>query len=272
MSDASAVVIAGDDESFELDIQGHLIEVRSRRSPDKSTPNEDAALVAPVGERGLVLAVADGVGGSPAGREAARIAVSVLAAELESADTVPERLRSTILDAIESANQVILDAGTRGATTLIVAEIVDRKLRSYHVGDSELFVMGRGGAVKARIIPHSPTGFAVEAGLMGEDEAVQHEQRHLLFNVLGSQEMRVEISTPLELATHDTVLLTSDGLVDNLYADEIVETLRAGPLALSVNKLVADAAGRMNTNDFNKPSKPDDLTVVVCRSSARKSA
>ena len=54
--------------------------VRSVRSPDKNTPNEDAAAVIQSATDSLVLAVADGVGGMPAGREASNAAVQTLRA------------------------------------------------------------------------------------------------------------------------------------------------------------------------------------------------
>ena len=52
----------------------------------------------------------------------------------------------------------------------------------------------------------------------------------MLFNVIGSSDMRVEVGPALQLAARDTVLLASDGLFDNLYIDEIVDTIRRGPL------------------------------------------
>ncbi len=267
MTDTDSVLISGDEESAGLDLRGHHVEVRSLRSPDKTTPNEDTALVAPVGTNGLVVAVADGVGGSPAGREAAQLVMQTLATALAAREEDSGSLRTTILDAIEAANHALLDSGRRGATTLVVAEIVDRVLRCYHIGDSEMYVVGQRGALKARIVPHSPTGFAVEAGLLRENEAVQHDQRHVLFNVVGANDMRVEISAPVKLARYDTVLLASDGLVDNLYPDEIIATIKAGGLAGAVEKLVQQARRRMANDASSKPSKPDDLTVVVCRQS-----
>ena len=49
--------------------------VRSIRSPDKQTENEDSAAIIQLGDDSLVLAVADGVGGSAAGREASNATV-----------------------------------------------------------------------------------------------------------------------------------------------------------------------------------------------------
>jgi serine/threonine protein phosphatase PrpC len=249
------------------DLPHGMVCVRSLRSPDKSTPNEDAAAVIQVGADSLVLAVADGVGGTPAGREASNAAVRTLCRVLgESRATEPSQLRPVILDAVEEANKAVLELARGAATTLVVAELVAKRLRSYHVGDSELITVGQRGRVKARVVPHSPTGFAVEAGLLDQDEAVQHDQRHVLFNVIGTQDMRVEIGPALELAAHDTVLLASDGLFDNLFLDEIVELIRVGPLPAAADRLVAAARERMGADGADgRPCKPDDLTIVLFR-------
>jgi len=115
-------------------------------------------------------------------------------------------------------------------------------------------------------VPHSPTGFAVAAGFLDEDEAVRHDQRHVLFNVIGSPDMRVEVGPALDLAARDTVLLASDGLFDNLFIDEIVDSIRVGPLAAAANRLVERVAKRMSGNGSrDQPCKPDDLTVVLFR-------
>jgi len=260
----SARLFLGDEESLDLDLPRGRIAIRSLRAPDRSGPNEDAAALITLGKNALVLAVADGVGGSPAGCEASTIAMETLQQGLEGLDP-EESLRGAILDAVEKANHTILYSGRRSATTLVVAEIVGDQLRCYHVGDSELIVVGQRGLIKQRIIPHSPTGFAVEAGLLDEEEAVLHEQRHVIFNVIGAPNMRVDVSTAIDLALRDTVLLTSDGVLDNLYVDEIVELIRVGPLDKAADRLVAAARERMLSEKEGGPSKPDDLTIVLYR-------
>jgi serine/threonine protein phosphatase PrpC len=260
----AASLFFGDTESSDLVFTRGEVAVRSLRGPGKTGPNEDASAVIPVNDSALVLAVADGVGGAPSGCEASSTAIETLQRAL-AARTDGEPLRDAILDAIEKANLRILEAGKRSATTIVVAEISGNQLRCYHVGDSELIVCGQRGRIKQRIIPHSPTGFAVEAGLLDEQEAVQHEQRHIIFNVIGAPDMRVEVSTAIELAQLDTVLLTSDGVLDNLYLDEIVEIIRVGPLARAADKLLQATRARMEKQKGTEPSKPDDLTIVLYR-------
>jgi serine/threonine protein phosphatase PrpC len=240
--------------------------VRSIRSPDKQTDNEDSAAIIQLGDDSLVLAVADGVGGSVAGREASNATMKTLSRVLTKLPDETPQLRPAILDAVEEANKTVLGLARGAATTLVVAQLDATRLRSYHVGDSELVAVGQRGRIKQRVVPHSPTGFAVEAGLLDENEAVQHDQRHVLFNVIGSSEMRVEVGPALQLAVRDTVLLASDGLFDNLYIDEIVATIRSGPLAAAADRLVARAHARMQGEGAaDQPCKPDDLTIVLFR-------
>jgi serine/threonine protein phosphatase PrpC len=240
--------------------------VRSMRSPDKKTENEDSAAIIQLGDKSLVLAVADGVGGSVAGREASNATMRTLSRVLTKLPDETPQLRPAILDAVEAANKAVLGLARGAATTLVVAQLDATRLRSYHVGDSELLAVGQRGRIKQRVVPHSPTGFAVEAGLLDEHEAVQHEQRHVLFNVIGSSDMRVEVGPALQLAVHDTVLLASDGLFDNLYIDEIVDAIRSGPLPAAADRLVARVQARMQGADAkDQPCKPDDLTIVLFR-------
>jgi serine/threonine protein phosphatase PrpC len=256
----------GDREQADHSLPHGDVCVRSLRAPDKTTPNEDAAAVIQVGRDSLVLAVADGVGGTPAGREASNAAVETLRRVLGRAPRDEAHLRPAILDAVEAANKAVLALARGAATTLVVAELTASRLRSYHVGDSELLAVGQRGRIKQRVVPHSPTGFAVEAGLLDEDEAVQHDQRHVLFNVIGSPDMRVEIGPALRLAQRDTVLLASDGLFDNLFIDEIVDSIRTGPLVEAADRVVERVRKRMNGEGAkDQPCKPDDLTVVLFR-------
>lgn len=241
------------------------------RSPQKETPNEDVAALWPVGQTSGVLAVADGLGGHAGGERASRLAIETIQKSLHEATSSPPEngepidLRAAILNGIEAANQAVRELGTGAATTLAVVEIQDRTIRTYHVGDSEILVTGQRGKVKLQTIPHSPIGYAVEAGLMKEEDAIHHEERHVISNVIGSDQMRIEIGPPTEMAPRDTLLLASDGLFDNLLPDEIIEAIRSGPLDRAIGSLVEVALRRMTSQSGSAPSKPDDLTVIAYR-------
>ena len=85
--------------------------------------------------------------------------------------------------------------------------------------------------------------------------------------MIGSNQMRIEIGPPIEMAPRDTLLIASDGLFDNLLPNEIVETVRRGPLDEAIGDLVEVARQRMANQVEGMPSKPDDLTVIAYRPS-----
>lgn len=238
----------------------------STRCPDRDSPNEDAVALIPLNGRRGVLAVADGVGGLPGGAHASQIALRELAGAVVRAPAEEGGLRAAILDGFENANRAVLDLGLGAATTLAAVEIQESHIRTYHVGDSMILVTGQRGRIKLQTISHSPTGYAVEAGLLDEKEAMVHEDRHLVSNLLGSPDMRIEMGSALRLAPHDTLVLASDGLSDNLEVGEIAELARKGPLPEVLAALAAAALRRMGDGDNGHPSKPDDLTFLVYRS------
>ena len=242
--------------------------VYARQAPYKQDNNEDnnqdAAAVIPVGDGSVVLAIADGMGGAPAGDVAARLAIESLADSLQRAQG--DGLRDAILNGIENANRAILGLENGAATTLAVVEISGARMRSYHVGDSGIIVTGQRGRLKLQTTPHSPTGYAVEAGFIDEAEALAHTERNIVSNVVGSRDLRIEIGPPTRLAPRDTVVVASDGLLDNLLSEEIIDLVRCGKLENTAARLADLCAARMRGQDTGAASShPDDISFILYR-------
>lgn len=247
----------------EHELERGRVVVFTTKSPSKETPNEDALGVIPLENGGCVLAVADGVGGRPNGGDAARVAIEHLARAVRKPGE--RSLREAILDGFEKGNAAVMEVGSGAATTLVVAEVIGNTVRPYHVGDSGVVVVGQRGKLKLQTIFHSPVGYAVEAGLIDEHEAIHHRDRHLISNALGDDSMRVEVGSSFELSARDTMVLASDGLFDNLRTEEITEALRKGPLERAAGRMVKTCADRMANGKGSVPSKPDDLTLIAYR-------
>ena len=163
--------------------------VYTHRSPDKTTVNEDCAALIPYDENAGLLVIADGLGGQPAGETASKAAIQAISRAVANAKKSDLSLRDAVLDGVEKANRHILNTSAGAATTLAVVEIQNNGIRPYHVGDSMIMLCGQKGKIKLQSIAHSPVGYAVESGLLDENEAVHHEERHLISNVVGSDEM-----------------------------------------------------------------------------------
>ena len=227
--------------------------------------NEDAVGCFPVLAGGGLLAVADGVGGHVAGAAAAKTTLECLWDAVLESPPDADHLRVAVLDAIDEANRRIRADGQGSATTVVAVELRGRELRPYHVGDSAALVVGQRGRIRLQTVAHSPVGYALEAGLLDEEEALHHEHRHVISNAVGMPEMRIEVGAVLKLAPRDTVLLASDGLFDNLPVAEIVDIIRTGPLLDAARTLARISAERMQGHLAGGPSKPDDLSLVLFR-------
>jgi serine/threonine protein phosphatase PrpC len=241
------------------------VAILSRACPGKEGANEDALAVISCDEHRAVFAVADGFGGQPAGDQAARLAIeSVLHAVSACIETQGD-LRDGILNGFEEANRAVTALGVGAATTLAVAEVDNAIVRPYHVGDSEIMIVGQRGKLKLQTVSHSPVGYGVEAGLIDRDDAIHHAERNIVSNMVGSPEMRIEIGPHLALQPRDTLLLGTDGVFDNLGIPEVVQLIRRGPLEAACTELGQACARRMLKPEPEQPSKPDDTTLVLFR-------
>jgi PPM family protein phosphatase len=248
-------------QSFPL--AGGEAAVYSARCPGKLTANEDGAVLLATDIAAGVLAVADGVGGMPQGEKASHLVLTTVADQVCKAGRDRDQRRAMIVDGIDRANLATRRLG--GASTICAIDIHDRNIRTFHVGDTAMMVIGGRGKIKLQSIPHSPVGYLQELGMISEEEAMHHADRHLISNVVGCDGMRIEIGPSIRLAPQDTVVVASDGLWDNLYIREIAELATTRPLIDTVSLMVCTALARMMQDDGDLPCKPDDLTIVAYR-------
>lgn len=235
----------------------------TNRSPLKSTTNEDSAAIIAFDDRSGTLVVADGMGGHAAGEIASRVAVEAMAKSVHQAAKQGSKLRSGILNGFERANQAVIELAKGAGTTLSVAEVSEEGIRPYHVGDSLVLLIGNRGKLKLETTAHSPVGYGLEAGLLDDDEATQHAERHVVLNAVGTDSMRIEIGPTIKMAQRDTLLIASDGLSDNLTVPEIADCVRKGPMQSSLEELVSACQDHMVGGSNLK--KSDDLTTIMLR-------
>jgi len=257
-------------QQLEVPIGGGTLVAYTCRAPDKTVDNEDCLAAIPYGPEAVVLIVADGAGGLPGGRRASQTAVRSLQESLDTAMTETMLLRTAILNGIEAANEAVLGLGNGSATTMTIVTVEGLVARSYQIGDSEAMIIGQRGRVRTQTMAHSPTGFAVEAGMLDHRDALHHEERHLVSNLIGTTDMRIEMGAGVRLNPRDTVLLASDGLTDNVHRDEIMNLIRKGPMTDAVRAMTNLARRRMTVETLHQPSKPDDLSVMLFRKPYRK--
>lgn len=196
------------------------------------TRNEDAVLARP--ERGL-LAVADGMGGHPAGDLASLTAVRALDATSLTPDSGPDDLA----EAARSAHRAVQVAGQEPdrygmGTTLVLAVVGETSARVLHVGDSRAYLLDPDGRLAAITRDHGMHGYLTQA--LGLDSDIEPDV--------------AEVDCP----PGSRLLLCTDGLTNMVADREIAELLRGGDEQAACNALVDTALEHGGV---------DNVTVVV---------
>jgi protein phosphatase len=228
--------------------------------------NEDCCqLVQPsnpdlLGRRGVLIVVADGMGGCQAGEVASRIAVDTVSRAYYDSTAEP---RFALASALEEANYAIYEF-SRGreecagmGTTCTALAIHGRVAYSAHVGDSRLYLV-RSNSIYQMTEDHSVVTELVKQGLLTADAARHHADRNLILRALGSH-AAVEISTwghPLPVRSGDRFVLCSDGLHDAVTDEEIRIAAETRETAAACECLVAAARERGGY---------DNITVAIAR-------
>ena len=242
-----------------------------QRSPDKPTINEDSFAAVETSDTSGVILVADGCGGEAHGAAASKISIELLHNSLcklaEQEEVSGEDVRSCIVSNLEKANEMVLQLGSGAATTIAVIEIQGERYRTYHAGDTQIVSLTGEGMLLS--LPHAPVGYGVAAGILSEQEAFTHEDRHYVANVLGSPDTFFDMSVARPLPTLPLVV-ASDGLFDNVQTEELYELmsregLTARELTESCFQLAQARMLRAIEQQAINPmpiGKPDDLTIA----------
>lgn len=231
-------------------------------NPYRPNTNEDACAFININDNTDVLIIADGAGGLPNAKEASSLAIETVTNAL-SLPRSHDDLHRAIVAAIDQANNSLISLGTGCGTTLSVVTVATKKFTHYLIGDSSAICTGQRGKLKYQSIGHGPVSIAEEAGIISEEEALFHEDRHLLNNLLGDAEMFTTISQPKILDKYDRLLVASDGIWDNFYLKEIIEIIRKGNITHCATLLAEQALQRMQGVDDGLPSKPDDISFLL---------
>ena len=219
----------------------------------------------------LLVVLADGVGGQPGGGNASELAVQVLVDRFKNVNDEQismDVFRGGVLDAFERANVEIQQLGNGSATTLTALTIVDNSIRVFNVGDSSTMICGGKGRVKFENTAHSPTGYAIAAGILHSDDALHHDERHLISNIVGTPEMHIDMGPVQKISPRDRVVVASDGLWDNMYVNEVNRASRVVPIYKAAGIISRTCRLRMLREGGQLPGHADDLSFVVIRTLA----
>lgn len=203
--------------------------------------NEDEARAIELPGGGILLAVADGVGGAPGGDVASHEGIERMVAELLRLG--PEAMG----EAIAAANDHVVELqGTRPewrimATTLVGAVVVENQARVANLGDSRAYLL-LGGELKQLTRDDSWVAQAVASGDLTEEQARLHPWRNVVTKGLGVQDGGAPTFYQATLEPGDALLLCTDGLFKMLSDDDIRRILLGADDAENAAAALVEAA------------------------------
>jgi protein phosphatase len=216
----------------------------------------------PIGERGMLLGVCDGMGGAAAGEVASQLAVDIIYEKLVQGDPPAHHddLARRLVQAVEEAgmrifNEARADRTRRGmGTTATIAALMDARLFVAQVGDSRAYVL-RGDRFTQVSRDQSLVNQLIEAGQLTEEEAETFEHNNIILQALGTAETVQVDLTYVDLCRGDRLLVCSDGLSGMVRGDEMREVLLSTRDSLEACKELTDRANRAGGHD--------NITVIV---------
>ena len=215
----------------------------------------DAATLA---RRGVLVLVADGMGGHEAGDVASTTAADVVAETYYTADGTPrEALGRAFVLANARIHAAAASPDKRGmGTTCTALAVRGREAFWAHVGDSRLY-RRRDGRIEKLTTDHSVVEEMLADGLITAEEARHHDARNVITRALGIRpETDPALDGPLAVRVGDVFVLMSDGLYDLVADDEIGLALGRPSVHAAATALVETAKARGGY---------DNVTVAVVR-------
>ncbi|HTO92197.1 MAG TPA: Stp1/IreP family PP2C-type Ser/Thr phosphatase [Candidatus Sulfotelmatobacter sp.] len=212
-------------------------------------------------QRGLLLVVADGMGGSQAGEVASRLAVqTVIQVYREGGGASP---LDDLYRAVEAANHVVHAesvahpsmSGMGTTCTALVVKGADTYLA--HVGDSRAY-LAQNGRLRQLSQDHSLVAQLVRDGQLTADQARSDPRRNVVTRSVGVG-AHVEIDAQRFdglLRDGDTLLMCSDGLHGLVTEDELLDVMSSNRLEDGCLRAIALANAR---------GGHDNITIILAR-------
>ncbi len=223
-----------------------------------------------VGPRGMLLLVADGMGGEACGEVASHLAVSAIPSRfcetLAGKENLSEGLFASLLqDAIEHANRLIFEKSQSNAvyrgmgTTVTAAGVSGGTLVVGQVGDSRAYLI-RNGAFVQLTRDQTFLNYLADLGADLPANLERDHRRSILTQAVGASPS-VEVKVTLaELRQKDRILLCSDGLYTMVAPAD---------LALLASRASLKQACRELVDSANKSGGNDNITAVVAEVAGR---
>lgn len=224
--------------------------------------NEDSYLEASIeidGNRGILLVVADGIGGHRAGDVASRTATETIGEYFKRFHTFrncfPEE---PFIEANNTIRKMSADDPHLSGmgTTLTALLLFNGYACIAHAGDSRAYLIRKGSIVQLTT-DHTLEQKMKDSGTEDKEEIMSVYYSHILTNAVGTEDnILIERPTPLKTEDSDIYLLCSDGLTSHVKDSEINSIAGKNDPGTAC-KILVDTA--------NERGGSDNITILIAR-------
>jgi len=266
MSKTKLQIVALTDRGMERehneDYHGYIGDLNEGKSEFLNSKTVDS-----LSERGSLLIVADGMGGTNAGEVASKIAVEstrdfILSKASALKSVTQSEAKNILFDAVKKAQNEIVQhqknvPNTNGmGTTLVLTWIVKNQAYIVWVGDSRCYGFNPKDGLYQLSKDHSYVQELVDAGKITEEQAFYHPQNNIITQSLGDQKRPPSPGfNTYNLQVDDTILICSDGL-NGMVNDSKIEML----LKSTTN---IELCAKILIDEANAAGGHDNITILM---------
>jgi serine/threonine protein phosphatase PrpC len=211
-----------------------------------------------VGERGVLLAVSDGMGGASAGEVASAMVIESMRRSMTMVPST-EPSNALVERATVAANREVWTAArqpgrTGMGATLTALYLHGTAMHIAEVGDSRAYLL-RGGNLQQVTRDQSYAQVLLESGALTPEQAAYAPLQNVILQAMGTKPAVSVALGRLELRLRDCFVLCSDGLSNKVSADEMRQVILAAPRM--------DAACATLVELAKQRGGDDNITVLI---------
>jgi protein phosphatase len=237
-----------------------VIEYSSYTSEGPRAKNQDALLILDLVGGGLLVCVADGVGGNQGGEIASQMAINVFS------DSVINNNLS-LRDSLTKSHEALISHASQNpelsgmATTFTAAIVTKQSVVGVHCGDSRAYLI-RGKGLKQLTTDHSEVAKLLADGRITKEDALTYPRKNVLTSALGTHKELLINEFQFDLVNNDRLLFLSDGYYGAVSKREFRDISLKSQ---SISNLVDNTKKQLEINTTN-----DNYTIaaveIICSS------
>ena len=225
--------------------------------------NQDAFRIEELDRHTILAVVCDGMGGAKSGNIASRLAIDVFVGEVKNswkASMTQEQTEQLLENAVKLANFTVYDQARQFedfagmGTTLVAALLSGKNATIVNVGDSRCYHITRSD-IRRITVDHSVVQMMVDRGELTAEEARSYPGRNYITRAVGTEPTVQSDLFAIRVERGDTLLLSSDGLHNEVDDQEILFEVVHGVNNDNCCQRLLDIA--------NMRGSPDNVTSVL---------